>query len=157
MLKLAPEDEDKDAKIERRSQRNRGQECSGNIVKVEVGGCARVTRACSGQGSGSQGGLIDLPTCHPTEVKFRCGLWKWPKTQKKIEWNAHNNFVASLSWDCRQMLGSWLSNLSFCNCYCPDWFCQCQTSVEDIDIKPQRIHGLNGHATCRVLVILHLQ
>ena len=37
--------------------------------------------------------------------------------------------------------------LSFCSCDCPDWFCQCRTSFEDIDIKPQRIHGLDGHAT----------
>ena len=33
-------------------------------------------------------------------------------------------------------------SVSFCDCDCPDWFCQCQASVEDVDIKPQRIHGL---------------
>ena len=46
VLKLAPEDEEQDTKIERKSQRNRGQECSGNIVEVEAGGgCARTLRA----------------------------------------------------------------------------------------------------------------
>ena len=46
VLKLAPEDEEKDTKIERKSQRNRGQECSSNIVEVQAGGgCARTLRA----------------------------------------------------------------------------------------------------------------
>ena len=41
MLKRTSEDEENDTKIERKSQRNRRQECSGSIVEVEAGGCAR--------------------------------------------------------------------------------------------------------------------
>ena len=40
VLKRTSEDEENDTKIGRKSQRNRGQECSGNIVGVEAG-CAR--------------------------------------------------------------------------------------------------------------------
>ena len=50
VLKLAPEDEEEDTKIERKSQRNTGHECSGNIVEVAAGRRVQeVTRACSGQ------------------------------------------------------------------------------------------------------------
>ena len=62
------------------------------------GVCKRLrAHACSGQGSRSKGGLIDLQTCHHTEVKFRCGFWKWPRTPEKLEWNAYKNFVPSSS------------------------------------------------------------
>ena len=84
VLKLAPEDEDEDTTIERKSHRNTGHECSVNIVEAAAGERARGYTRCSGKGSGSKGGLIDLPTCHHTEVKFRCGFWKWPKTPKKL-------------------------------------------------------------------------
>ena len=38
MLKLAPEDEEEDTKIERKNQRNTGHECSVNIVEAAAGG-----------------------------------------------------------------------------------------------------------------------
>ena len=56
-----------------------------------------VMRAWSGKGSGSKGRLIDLPTCHHAEVKFRCGFWKWQRNPEKIEWNAQSNYVPSSS------------------------------------------------------------
>ena len=71
VLKLSPEDEEEATNKERKSQRNTGHECSGNIVEIAAGGVQEVTRECSGQGSGSKVGLIDLPTCHHTEVKCR--------------------------------------------------------------------------------------
>ena len=41
VLKCTSEDEENDIKMERKNQRNRGQECSGNIVEVEAERCAR--------------------------------------------------------------------------------------------------------------------
>ena len=41
VLKRTSQDEENDTKIERKSERNRGQDCSGNIVEVEAGGCAK--------------------------------------------------------------------------------------------------------------------
>ena len=41
VLKLAPEDEEEDTKIERKSQRNTGHECSVNIVEAAAGGRVR--------------------------------------------------------------------------------------------------------------------
>ena len=120
----------------------------------------KVPRACSGQGSGSKGGLIDLQTCHHTEVKFRCGFWKWPKTPEKLEWNAYKNFVpsslsgipsdSSVQKSVQESVQKSVQKIRpknpskksiqkirpkicvICNCDCPDWCCQCQTNVEDI-------------------------
>ena len=44
VLKRTSEDETNDTNIDRKSQRNRGQECFGNIVEVEAGGCAAMVR-----------------------------------------------------------------------------------------------------------------
>ena len=41
VLKRAPEGEEKDTKIERKSQRNTGHECSVNIVEAAAGGRVR--------------------------------------------------------------------------------------------------------------------
>ena len=41
VLKLAPEDKEEDTKIERKSQRNTGHECSVNIVGAAAGGRVR--------------------------------------------------------------------------------------------------------------------
>ena len=41
VLKLAPEDEDEDTTIQRKSHRNTGHECSVNIVEAAAGGRVR--------------------------------------------------------------------------------------------------------------------
>ena len=57
VLKLAPEDEEKDTKIERKSQRNTGHECSGAAGGV----CKRLRGHAQGK---DQARRVDSLICH---------------------------------------------------------------------------------------------
>ena len=155
VLKLVPEDEEKDTKIERRLRETEGTSALGTLWRLRLG---EVACAHSGQGSGWKGGFIDRPACRHMEVNFRCGFWKWPKNQEEIERNAHHNCVLSSSSGLPSSDAGVMAfftsisspksvqksvqkirpkihpkihpGLSFCSCDCPDSFCQCQTSCK---------------------------
>ena len=146
VLKLAPEDEEEDTKIER-VRETQGMSALGTSWRLRLGGVQEVTRACSGQGSGSKGGLIDLPTCHHSEVKFRWIL-EMVENLRKIEWNAYKISSQAHRRACRRIFTLISSknpskneskksvqkirpkdpskksvkiSVSFYNCDCPDW------------------------------------
>ena len=65
--KRTSEDEENDTKIVKKSQRNRGQECSGNIVEVEAWGVCK--RFCThGQGK-DQPRRVDSLICQPATTR----------------------------------------------------------------------------------------
>ena len=67
VLKLAPEDEEEDTKIERKSQSNTGHECSVNIVEVcGWGACKRLHAHAQGK---DQARRVDSLICQPATIR----------------------------------------------------------------------------------------